>query len=146
MFDNTVHLAPSEHNISAVEKSLLEQHEVRVEYHPRSKVHPDNFSFYEYSSLAKDGIHKVEDNSQNEPWHPFNSRLDFELAELILETHLNKDQTNSLLSLIKRCVKDPSSFTLENSKQLEATWDACKAKTTSVSSTFSNDIFNTLTY
>lgn len=101
MFDNTVHLAPSKHNISAIEKSSLEQHEVCVEYHPRSKVHPGNFSFYEYSSLAKDSIRNVEENSQNEPWHPFNSQLDFELAELILETHLNKDQTNSLLLLIK---------------------------------------------
>lgn len=144
MFDNTVHLAPSEHNISAVEKSSLEQHEVCVEYHPRSKVGPGNFSLYEYNSLAKDGVRNVEDNDQNEPWHPFNSRLDFELAELILETHLNKNQINSLLSLVKKCVENPSSFTLENSKVLEATWDACKAKTTSVSSICSSSEFTVI--
>ena len=49
------------------------------------------------------------------PWKSFQSRLGFELAELILDTHMNKAQIDTLISSIIHCrVLEPDSFTLKN--------------------------------
>lgn len=73
--------------------------DIKVEYHPRSGRQPQFFSFDEYKSNFQD-LDSVDIPVDPEPWKPFRSRLDFELAELILDTHMNKNQTNELISLI----------------------------------------------
>lgn len=128
-----VHLSNSEYTATAAAETP-EQNDIRVEYHPRSEIPPKHFPFADYTSynsLERDDTQDFQTNQ--EPWRPFNSRLDFEVAELILETHLNRNQTNSLLSLIKRCTEDPSSFSLKNSKEIDEMWDASRGKTTTVS-------------
>ena len=68
-----------------------------------------------------------------EPWKPFHSRLDFELAELILDTHMNKAQTATIISLIHHCVSEPDSFTLKNESDLARIWENASTPTTKVS-------------
>jgi hypothetical protein len=129
-FENTVHIDDSEF----LAASQPAKDDIRIEYHDKSEIPPKHLSFDEYSfnnSQEKESGRNIQPNA--EPWRPFTSRLDFEVAELILETHLNKNQTNSLLSLIRRCINDPMSFSLTNSKDLTAIWEAARAKTTTVS-------------
>ncbi|EDR00788.1 uncharacterized protein LACBIDRAFT_333831 [Laccaria bicolor S238N-H82] len=95
---------------------------IKVEYHPRSGRQPQFFSFDEYKSNFQD-LNSVDIPVDPEPWKPFRSRLDFELAELILDTHMNKNQTNELISLIHRCILDPKSFTLKNEPDLSKIWE-----------------------
>ncbi|EDQ99252.1 uncharacterized protein LACBIDRAFT_316752 [Laccaria bicolor S238N-H82] len=96
--------------------------DIKVEYHPRSGRQPQFFSFDEYKSNFQD-LDSVDIPVDPEPWKPFRSRLDFELAELILDTHMNKNQTNELISLIHRCILDPKSFTLKNEPDLSKIWE-----------------------
>lgn len=129
-FENTVHINDSEF----LPTSQPEKDDIRIEYNDKSGMQPIHLSFDEYSfnnSQERESGRNVQTNA--EPWRPFTSRLDFEVAELILETHLNKNQTNSLLSLIRRCINDPTSFSLDNSKDINALWEAARTKTTTVS-------------
>ncbi|EDR06114.1 uncharacterized protein LACBIDRAFT_329259 [Laccaria bicolor S238N-H82] len=105
--------------------------DIKVEYHPRSGHQPQFFSFDEYKSNFQD-LDSVDIPVDPEPWKPFRSRLDFELAELILDTHMNKNQTNELISLIHQCILDPKSFTLKNEPDLSKIWEnaANRATTT----------------
>ncbi|KAJ6610879.1 hypothetical protein B0H10DRAFT_2165954 [Mycena sp. CBHHK59/15] len=48
------------------------------------------------------------------PWAPFRTRLDFEVAEFVQDTMLNKNQINTLISLIRRCSENPDGFTIHN--------------------------------
>ena len=93
-----------------------------MEYHPSSGCPPWFFSLEEYKSNFQDLV-IVDIPADPESWKPFRSRLDFELAELILDTHMNKNQINELISLIHQCISDPKSFTLKNEPDLAKIWE-----------------------
>lgn len=105
--------------------------DIRVEYHPRSGHPTETFQFHEYTNtLPADDI-KISANS--EPWKPFRSRLDFELAKLMLDTHMNKSQSTTLISLIHHCISDPQSFTLSGYSDLANVWEQAATRATNVS-------------
>ncbi|KAJ7708065.1 hypothetical protein B0H17DRAFT_1156022 [Mycena rosella] len=85
--------------------------EVKRIFHPHSKRSPTFQSFNEYvaSSVAEQPA-PVDD----QPWRPFRSQLDFEVAEFCENNMLNKDSTETLISLIRRCGSNPTEFTLAN--------------------------------
>ena len=56
------------------------------------------------------------------PWLPFNSKEDFEFAEIIHKAGMNQSQANALIKLIHHCQKNPSSFTLEGCDGVGGTW------------------------
>lgn len=96
----------------------------KIEYHPNSirDKHTETFSLEEYLSRNP----KSDSPADSTPWSPFRSRLDFEVAELILDAHMNQSQTNILLNLIHRCIRDQKSFTLSNFKDLSSIWDEAR--------------------
>ena len=102
--------------------------DIKIEFHPNSGKPAQIFHFDEYTSSSKTSLNNPIDS---EPWKPFRSCLDFEIAELMLDTHMNKSQTNRLLSLIHRCIKTPAEFTLENSTELENVWENARMAHTS---------------
>jgi hypothetical protein len=59
---------------------------------------------------------------------PFRTRLDFEIAELILDSALNKEQTNRLISLLNRCAGPTENFTIRNQDELLKFWDLASNK------------------
>lgn len=66
----------------------------------------------------------------NEPWRPFNSRTDFEFAEFVHGTALNRTQIDKLIGIIRRCQDAPNSFTFKNHKDLKGSLeDASKLLT-----------------
>ena len=93
--------------------------DIKVEYHPKSGRPDKHFRFHEYTD-ARSPTPIV---PNQEPWKPFRTRVDFELAELMLETRMNTKQSASLLSLIYCYIKDPESFTITNVRDLQKTWD-----------------------
>lgn len=112
--------------------------EIRIEYHPASDKEAQHFIFEDYIDnfiQADPHLNNVPDPRTKGPepvWHPFSSRLDFEIAELIQDTHMNSRQTDALLSLIRQCIDQPESYTLKNSKDLKEIWTAARAKTIAV--------------
>ncbi|KJA13371.1 hypothetical protein HYPSUDRAFT_151670 [Hypholoma sublateritium FD-334 SS-4] len=124
----------SSYNLSASEPQPLDK-EIRVEYHPTSNREAQHFIFEDYiDNVVQADPHpnKIPDPHIKGPepvWHPFSSRLDFEIAELIQDTHMNSRQTDALLSLIRKCIDEPEAYTLQSSKDLKEIWTAARAKT-----------------
>lgn len=61
-----------------------------------------------------------------EPWHPFPTRLDFELAEVILDSHMNRRQTEKVISIVRELMPNPDDsdlFTIKNTADLFKMWD-----------------------
>ncbi|KAJ7508184.1 hypothetical protein B0H11DRAFT_1848468 [Mycena galericulata] len=65
-----------------------------------------------------------------QPWRPFRSQLDFEVAEFCEDNLLNKDSTETLISLIRRCIFNPDEFTLTGQCELDELWDLASHKCT----------------
>ena len=59
--------------------------------------------FEDYGCQVKDRIWVV---ISKEPWHPFRSRLDFDVVNFSLQNAFNKEETNTLILLIKRAQED----------------------------------------
>lgn len=105
--------------------------DIKVEYHPRSGRPPQLFELHDYINQLPES-NNSDIPPESEPWKPFRSRLDFELAELILDTHMNKSQTNALITIIHRCISEPESFTLRNESDLAKIWENAATRATAV--------------
>jgi hypothetical protein len=66
-----------------------------------------------------------------EPWKPFRTCLDFEVAELALAARLNKEQANNLFALLRRC-QQGENFTIKNHSELGQLWQLASEKCTRV--------------
>ncbi|KAF8173786.1 hypothetical protein K438DRAFT_1908928 [Mycena galopus ATCC 62051] len=58
-----------------------------------------------------------------QPWRPFRSQLDFELAEFCEHNMLNQNSMDTLISLIRRCMLDPDNFTLRSQNEVAELWN-----------------------
>ncbi|KAG1856191.1 hypothetical protein C8R48DRAFT_749169 [Suillus tomentosus] len=83
-----------------------------VEYHPHSKLPPTvhHFSDFSRSCSSEDQV-----PHNNSPWEPFQTRLDFEVAEIALEAAMTEEQTNRLLDL--------DIFTLQSHDEVRSLWE-----------------------
>jgi hypothetical protein len=106
--------------------------DIKVEYHPRSRCPTKLFQFNKYMNQFPES-NNIDIPPDPEPWKPFRSQLDFELAELILDTHMNKNQTNALITLIHQWISKPQSFTLKNESDLSKIWQNAATRATAVS-------------
>jgi len=110
-------------------------HDIKISYHPASKRPEQRFGINEDlpSASASTGSQPPDPAAAQTPWHPFRSRLDFEIAELSLNAHLSKADTENLLSIIRQCIETPEQFTLSSHKDLSEYWDLARSMTESVS-------------
>ncbi|KAF9565919.1 hypothetical protein CPC08DRAFT_629091 [Agrocybe pediades] len=64
------------------------------------------------------------------PWRPFRTREDFELAEIVLDTHMNARQTRNLFDLHSKIIpedaKSRSRLTIEKPSELRRIWDIAR--------------------
>ena len=110
-------------------------HKIKISYHPASK-HPEQHFSFNKSLPGVSAFTRSQSSDQaaaKAPWHPFCSQLDFEIAELSLNVHLSKMDTEHLLSIIHRCIETPDQFTLSSHKDLSEYWDMARLMTDSVS-------------
>lgn len=117
--------SPSQHH-----SEFPEFGDVKTQYHPQSKIDPKIQSFKQYATNHPQPI-----IPETEPWKPFRSRLDFEVAELVLEAALNRSQTDRLIKLFHRAAEENAydPFTLKNAKDLNELWDGASSYRTNVS-------------
>jgi hypothetical protein len=98
--------------------------DIKIVYHPHCGKPEEIFHLEDYnSSLPRPTNIPTEEN----PWRPFRTRTDFEIAELILATHMNKDQTTIFLKLLHKIAANPKSFTIANKKELDDTWEGARS-------------------
>ncbi|EIW78662.1 hypothetical protein CONPUDRAFT_156628 [Coniophora puteana RWD-64-598 SS2] len=99
----------------------------RVEHHPRSKRAAEYFapnSFQRHPPPDPD--HAPLPN----PWSPyFESRLEFEIAELALETGMTVEQTNRFLDLIHRARRRQEDVSIKKYSEVKLRWEAASQRT-----------------
>ncbi|KJA12782.1 hypothetical protein HYPSUDRAFT_50110, partial [Hypholoma sublateritium FD-334 SS-4] len=121
--------------VQAPDEAEPQPDEIRVEYHPTSQKSAVHLSLDDYLDAADlgnvDGDTAHAKSSNETPWHPFSSRLDFEIADLVLDTHMNSTQANGLISLIQRCIDNPGDFSLISHDHILDIWKAARSKTSS---------------
>jgi hypothetical protein len=76
----------------------LSDEDIRIEYHPKSGKLPVIQTFDEYTTGSEQA--SLRPPLDTKPWLPFCTRLDFEVAALTLECHMNRQQTDTLFKLI----------------------------------------------
>ena len=113
--------------------------DIKILYHPHSGRATEHIRLDDYRSRVSGSVPKTNPSFSEskppleEPWYPFRSRLDFEVADFALNTHLNKTETETLLSLIQRCIKNLEQHTLKDYKEIAEYWDLARIKIKTVS-------------
>jgi hypothetical protein len=109
---NLVPLSPDE--------PIPQPDDIKIEYHPNSNCPTEIYHFAEYGKTATPPSQNPP--PEREPWKPFRSRLDFEFAEFSLDAALNKEQTNTLIRLVRKALQQPDDFTLASHGELNNMW------------------------
>lgn len=114
---------------------------IEVEHHPTSRRDADTYSFEEFCNdpdeEKEDYRVVLEQFAHRTPWSPFPTRIDFELAEVMLDSHMNANHIDRLISLFRQAIPNPNeseAFTLTSNSDLAQIWDIARtARATGVS-------------
>ncbi|KAJ7471600.1 hypothetical protein B0H11DRAFT_2158977 [Mycena galericulata] len=102
--------------------------DIRRQYHPHSCLPSEQMSLDEY--LLRESSRRRGPPTEEEPWLPFRTRLDFEVSEFAQENMLNRKATDKLISLIRRCAANPTDFTVQNHADMNKQWDLASKRCT----------------
>ncbi|KAF7973288.1 hypothetical protein HWV62_15663 [Athelia sp. TMB] len=119
--------SPNEPTTSLPEPLETRKDDIRTEYHPRTGRAARVARFDEYGREETTPSTRPIDET---PWAPFfRTRLDFELAEVMQEAALNREQISRLISLIHQAGshKDGQGFTITSYSDLKTSWDNAAA-------------------
>ncbi|THU83800.1 hypothetical protein K435DRAFT_822896 [Dendrothele bispora CBS 962.96] len=113
-------------------QNLLDQYElndIKTIYHPASRRPTQIQQFGEYKSVQDS--QERQPPPDTEPWRPFCSQTDFEVAELALSSSMNKAQITKLIDLFHRVTYGHDKFnTIQSESDLQKTWELAGEKTT----------------
>ncbi|KAG2746427.1 hypothetical protein P692DRAFT_20739914 [Suillus brevipes Sb2] len=120
---------PSALNEPEVEAAVptFNQDDIKIEYHPSSGIKAKVYSFDNFERRAADFLVPPPDS---QPWSPFKSRLEFEIAEIMLEVGFNNQQTDRLVKLCHRCAVGKEKLTFKNHKDIHNMWEAASHRIT----------------
>jgi hypothetical protein len=105
--------------------------EFTTQFHPHSGRPLETQTFMDYS--YKHGSSRLPPVNA-EPWRPFfNTREDFELAEILMEAGVSKGHSDRLLKLFKKCLSGNGALTYSNYSDIKNSWDRAAAQLTPVS-------------
>lgn len=95
----------------------------RTEYHPHSdrKVKIKEELFEEYCEYDRQP--DAENKPNEKPWLPFESKSDFEFAEVAQDAHLNNVHIDRILDIFQRCLAGKDKLNIRSSKQLKEMWN-----------------------
>ena len=116
--------------------------DIKIVYHPSVEWQPDIYTFDYYCNapeLNTTVLHNLDSgtkppgpNPDKRPWHPFPTWTDFELAEVMLDGHLNKEQIKRILSVFwtanpinheNNSEISDNRLTIQNAADLTHIWD-----------------------
>ncbi|KAK0473861.1 hypothetical protein IW261DRAFT_1423234 [Armillaria novae-zelandiae] len=91
-----------------------------IEYHPSAILDPRILTREEYFQMM---AMEMTVSFIDKPWHPFASENDFELAELILHTGMNRQERDSFFKVLKTQAGDHQfAYTINNESDLNDAW------------------------
>ena len=94
--------------------------DIKVEYHQASGRRSKIYSFAEFTRDEPIATELPPEDSN--PWKPFQTRSDFELAELMHEAHMNKDQSQRLLDIFKDTSPKGDKITFDKVSDVDFVW------------------------
>ncbi|KAI0693261.1 hypothetical protein BC835DRAFT_1416000 [Cytidiella melzeri] len=94
---------------------------IRVEYHRAAGLPPRIFAFRDFRQKKRTPNIVV---SKFNPWKPFKTCLDFQLAEFTQKASLNKQLINSLFKLVKDIVSKLTNLTLKSADNVNRVWES----------------------
>ena len=118
--------------------------DIKIIPHPSTDRVEQIFSFNDYCNATSTSVATGADSAESvsgthigllnvtrdrasfPPWHPFRSRLDFEIAEVIQSAQMKEPLIAKTISLIKQAAGDPASaskFTLTGLPEYKKVWD-----------------------
>ncbi|KAJ7265150.1 hypothetical protein C8J57DRAFT_1622209 [Mycena rebaudengoi] len=121
--------------VITISTKITDDRKVRAfysKYKPQIPNSPTKLEDKLLEELMKEKQVKRSPSTDQEPWAPFNSRLDFEVSEFAQDAMLNKTQTDTLISLIRRCADNITSFTINGFGDMSRQWDLASKKCTEV--------------
>lgn len=106
----------------------LKDKDIRLKHHPHANKPDQMLRFGDYVTRIESAYDKldVDEPREKEPWRPFRTLLDFEIAELMQDTNMTRGQKDALIRLIRRCIEEPEQYTLFSESDLSKTWDAAR--------------------
>ncbi|CAA7262266.1 unnamed protein product [Cyclocybe aegerita] len=120
--------APS--TVPSLDSQSFKKDDIKIVYHPSTGKAPDIFSFIDYCRMESTMEPRDLDPSlDKQPWRPFATRLNFEFAEVFLDSHMNQRQIDTLISLVHQSKADGSVFTLIGVTDLTKIWDKFAKRT-----------------
>lgn len=119
------HSPPQHIPATAVDERQPQIDDIRTKYHPRSNRSTTITPFDEYGRAEQE--RKVPFDLASFPWLPFQTRIDFEVADLVHNLAMSKAQTETFLSLMRRCFSGEQ-VKIKNHKDLVETWDKCTSQ------------------
>ncbi|KAI0749834.1 hypothetical protein C8Q80DRAFT_1269641 [Daedaleopsis nitida] len=94
--------------------------DIRVEYHPHSGKGTRTFRFHEFTREKK----AFEGPIDHRPWYPaFQTRVDYEFAELVLAAALKHEQVDKLIKLIRTIENKDDEFTFNSHADVKQSWN-----------------------
>ncbi|KAF6759534.1 hypothetical protein DFP72DRAFT_1100990 [Ephemerocybe angulata] len=97
------------------------------EFYPKRKLSPEVVELDEYNTRRRrQRTEYPTELSDRPPYYPFKTRLDFDFAELVFKSSLQKEQITQLLSLVQRCVNQEDTLTYQDFSGLQASWEEAK--------------------
>ncbi|KAG2034409.1 hypothetical protein BDR03DRAFT_1067511, partial [Suillus americanus] len=98
--------------------------DIKVVHHPKSGIPAKVHAFGDFKRHLAHHSSWFAPEPDTQPWRPFKSRLEFDVAELALEAALNNAQTDCLLDICRHCARQSEKFMFQNHKDVCAKWDA----------------------
>lgn len=110
---------PGDQPPAAAASGAPEIGDIKIEYHPHSKLPPAIMHFDDYlQSLNQESGEDLD----HEPWALFGTQDNFEFAEWALEAELNQGQVETILKIIGRVRDGISKLNITSYEKLAATW------------------------
>ena len=110
-----------QHEVAATipELSIPPLDAIKTVYHPSSGRSPRIVKFEDYREQEEN----LPDLAHNtEPWKPFQTKADFEFAELAHEAFMTENQIERLIKLIHSVANNEDKFTFKNNRDLTEAW------------------------
>ncbi|KAI0092164.1 hypothetical protein BDY19DRAFT_928654 [Irpex rosettiformis] len=98
--------------------------DIKLEYHHSAHKPADIYAFEDFKRSESE----ARSNPIGEPWAPFDSRTEFEFAELAHEARLSKRQIKRLLKLIDKISSRKDRFSFKTSDDVDRAWTKAKQR------------------
>lgn len=98
--------------------------DIKIVWHPRAGREPEIISFEEWGQRMASKPAIVTNKA---PWRPyFQTREDFELADIFRRNSMNKKDQNKVIELIRAGTNGSSNVTFTSAADVEKAWEFAK--------------------